>query len=154
MIVTITTFNLAQPTKLDEITKTFQVTAPKYQGVAGLLSKNYWMSEDGLLLRRRHLCLGNARRRRPASHRRVEEIRRRQIRHGAPDRISALAGYGGQPRRLDQSRSLAGHCICKRRPPQLAISSLASAPTSDGKSGSPNAISDRPPIAGRRSNAI
>ena len=47
MIVTITTFNLAQPTTLDEITKTFQVTAPKYQGVAGLLSKNYWMSEDG-----------------------------------------------------------------------------------------------------------
>src|SRR5262245_7005145 len=47
MMVTITTFNLAQPTTLDEITKTFQVTAPKYQGVAGLLSKNYWMSEDG-----------------------------------------------------------------------------------------------------------
>ena len=46
MIVTITTFNLAQPTTLDEITKTFQVTAPKYQGVAGLLSKNYWISED------------------------------------------------------------------------------------------------------------
>src|SRR4029453_5599372 len=43
MMVTITTFNLAQPTTLDEITKTFQVTAPKYQGVAGLLSKNYWM---------------------------------------------------------------------------------------------------------------
>jgi hypothetical protein len=47
MIVTITTFNLAQPTTLDEITKTFQITAPKYRGVAGLLSKNYWMSEDG-----------------------------------------------------------------------------------------------------------
>src|SRR5262245_23507158 len=47
MIVTITTFNLAQPTTLDEISKTFQVTAPKYQGVTGLLSKNYWMSEDG-----------------------------------------------------------------------------------------------------------
>src|SRR5262245_51798002 len=29
MIVTITTFNLAQPTTFDEITKTFQVTAPK-----------------------------------------------------------------------------------------------------------------------------
>ena len=29
IIVTITTFNLAQPTKLDEITKTFQVTAPE-----------------------------------------------------------------------------------------------------------------------------
>jgi hypothetical protein len=48
MIVTIVTFNLAEPTTLPQITKTFQATAPKYQGVAGLLRKNYWMSEDGL----------------------------------------------------------------------------------------------------------
>src|SRR5262245_23425207 len=92
------------------------------------------LDERGRSPSRRHLCLGNARRRRPASHRRVEKIRRRQIRHGTPDRISALAGDGGQPRRLDQSRSLAGHCICKRR---LATSSLASAalpPNSDRES--------------------
>jgi hypothetical protein len=28
--------------------KVFQGTAPKYQNMAGLLRKNYWMSEDGL----------------------------------------------------------------------------------------------------------
>lgn len=47
MIVTIVTFNLLEPTTLGEITKVFQGTAPKYQGMAGLLRKNYWMSEDG-----------------------------------------------------------------------------------------------------------
>ena len=47
MILTIVTFNLAQPTTLEEITKVFQATAPKYQGMLGLLRKNYWMSEDG-----------------------------------------------------------------------------------------------------------
>jgi len=47
MIVTIVTFTLPQPTTLAEITKTFQGTAPKYQGIAGLLRKNYFMSEDG-----------------------------------------------------------------------------------------------------------
>jgi hypothetical protein len=47
MIVTITTFQLSTPTTLAEISKTFQSTAPKYQGVPGLLSKNYFVSEDG-----------------------------------------------------------------------------------------------------------
>jgi Putative mono-oxygenase ydhR len=47
MIVTIVTFNLTAPTTLAAITKVFQSTAPKYQGVPGLLRKNYWMSEDG-----------------------------------------------------------------------------------------------------------
>jgi hypothetical protein len=47
MIVAIVTFNLAQATTLEEITKVFQGTAPKYQGMSGLLRKNYWMSEDG-----------------------------------------------------------------------------------------------------------
>lgn len=47
MIVTIVTFNLATPTTLADITKVFQGTALKYQGVPGLLQKNYWMSEDG-----------------------------------------------------------------------------------------------------------
>jgi hypothetical protein len=47
MIVTIVTFQLPKPTTLAEITATFQSTAPKYQGVKGLLRKNYWMSEDG-----------------------------------------------------------------------------------------------------------
>ena len=47
MIVTIVTFRLPAPTNLDEIAKTFQSTAPRYQGVPGLLRKNYWLSEDG-----------------------------------------------------------------------------------------------------------
>ena len=47
MIVTIVTFQLPKPATLAEITKTFQATAPKYQGLPGLLRKNYWMSEDG-----------------------------------------------------------------------------------------------------------
>ena len=47
MIVTIVTFQLPQATTLAEITKTFQSTAPRYQGLKGLLRKNYFMSEDG-----------------------------------------------------------------------------------------------------------
>lgn len=47
MIVAIVTFNLKQPTTLEQITKVFRGTAPKYQGMHGLLQKNYWMSEDG-----------------------------------------------------------------------------------------------------------
>ena len=47
MIVAIVTFNLPKPAALADITKTFQSTAPKYQGMQGLLRKNYWMSEDG-----------------------------------------------------------------------------------------------------------
>ena len=47
MIVAIVTFHLPQPTTLAEITRTFQSTAPKYQGMQGLLRKNYFMSEDG-----------------------------------------------------------------------------------------------------------
>ena len=47
MIVAIVTFRLPKPASLDEITKTFQSTAPRYQGVAGLLRKNYFVSEDG-----------------------------------------------------------------------------------------------------------
>lgn len=47
MIVTIVTFHLQKPATLADITRTFQSTAPKYQGVPGLLRKNYFMSEDG-----------------------------------------------------------------------------------------------------------
>ena len=40
MIVAIVTFNLSKPETLEAITKVFQGTAPKYQGVTGLLRKN------------------------------------------------------------------------------------------------------------------
>ena len=46
MIVTIVTFQLPQSTTLAEISKTFQGTAPRYQGLKGLLRKYYWVSED------------------------------------------------------------------------------------------------------------
>ena len=47
MIVAITTFKLPHPETLENITKTFQTTAPKYRGVRGLIRKNYFLSEDG-----------------------------------------------------------------------------------------------------------
>ena len=47
MIVAIVTFQRPQATTLAEVTKTFQSTAPKYQGIPGLLRKNYFLSEDG-----------------------------------------------------------------------------------------------------------
>ncbi len=47
MIAAIVTFRLPKPTSLAEITKTFQSTAPRYQGMSGLLRKNYWVSENG-----------------------------------------------------------------------------------------------------------
>ena len=47
MIVAIVTFQLPKPVTLDEATKTFQSTAPKYQSMPGLLRKNYFISEDG-----------------------------------------------------------------------------------------------------------
>jgi Putative mono-oxygenase ydhR len=47
MIVAIVTFHLPRPAALEEITRTFEATAPRYQGMPGLLRKNYWMSEDG-----------------------------------------------------------------------------------------------------------
>lgn len=47
MIVTIVTFDLAEPKSLAEMTPVFQSTASKYQGLPGLLRKNYFLSEDG-----------------------------------------------------------------------------------------------------------
>ncbi len=47
MIVAIVTFQLAKPATVAEMTATFSSTAPKYQGLPGLLRKNYFVSEDG-----------------------------------------------------------------------------------------------------------
>ena len=47
MIVAIVTFQLPQPSTPEAMSPTFQSTAPKYQEVAGLLRKNYFVSEDG-----------------------------------------------------------------------------------------------------------
>lgn len=47
MIVVIATFQLPQPLTLDAARKIFQSTAPKYQGLAGLVRKHYVLSSDG-----------------------------------------------------------------------------------------------------------
>ena len=47
MIVAIVTFKLPKPATVAEAAKIFQSTAPRYQGLKGLVRKNYWLSEDG-----------------------------------------------------------------------------------------------------------
>jgi len=47
MIIAVVTFRLPKPLTLAEATATFQSTAPKYQGLGGLVRKNYLLSEDG-----------------------------------------------------------------------------------------------------------
>ena len=47
MIVAIVTFHLSKQATVAEMSATFESTAPKYQGLPGLLRKNYFVSEDG-----------------------------------------------------------------------------------------------------------
>jgi hypothetical protein len=47
MITTITTFRLPKPITRDEARKIFLSTAPKYQGVPGLVRKVYVLSQEG-----------------------------------------------------------------------------------------------------------
>lgn len=47
MIVAIVTFHLPKRSTPAEMSVAFQSTAPRYQDVAGLLRKNYFVSEDG-----------------------------------------------------------------------------------------------------------
>ena len=47
MITVITTFRLPKPITRDEARTIFLSTAPKYQGVAGLVRKCYVLSQDG-----------------------------------------------------------------------------------------------------------
>lgn len=47
MITVITAFKLPKPISRDEARRIFLSTAPKYQGVAGLVRKCYVLSEDG-----------------------------------------------------------------------------------------------------------
>ncbi|NML16423.1 monooxygenase [Azohydromonas caseinilytica] len=48
MITALTTFTLPKPITREEARRIFLSTAPKYQGVPGLLRKTYLLSEDGL----------------------------------------------------------------------------------------------------------
>lgn len=47
MIIVVTAFTLPTPITRDEARDIFLSTAPKYQGVQGLFSKHYVLSEDG-----------------------------------------------------------------------------------------------------------
>jgi hypothetical protein len=46
LITVITTFRLTTPITREEARRTFLSTAPKYQGVAGLFRKYYFLSQD------------------------------------------------------------------------------------------------------------
>lgn len=47
MITVIVEFALPQPMTPAQAQDTFLGSAPKYQGMAGLIRKYYWLSEDG-----------------------------------------------------------------------------------------------------------
>jgi|ERR1700704_436014 hypothetical protein len=47
MITTLVQFALPSPITLDEATRRFESSAPKYRNVAGLIRKYYIRSEDG-----------------------------------------------------------------------------------------------------------
>ena len=47
MITAIVQITLPKPISLEEATRTFELTAPKYQGLQGLVRKYYLRSEDG-----------------------------------------------------------------------------------------------------------
>ncbi|KIZ41724.1 MULTISPECIES: YdhR family protein [Rhodopseudomonas] len=47
MITTVVQFHLATPISLDEATRRFEGSAPKYQKLPGLIRKYYIRSEDG-----------------------------------------------------------------------------------------------------------
>ena len=47
MIIVTTSFPLPKPVTREEARDIFLSTAPKYQGVKGLLRKHYMLSEDG-----------------------------------------------------------------------------------------------------------
>ena len=47
MVTAIATFQLPKPITLNQAREIFLSTAPKYQGVAGLIRKYYLLSQDG-----------------------------------------------------------------------------------------------------------
>jgi hypothetical protein len=47
MIVAIVTFQLTKPTTAEEMSAAFQAAVPMFQNVTGLLTKYFYVSEDG-----------------------------------------------------------------------------------------------------------
>lgn len=47
MITVIVEFKLPEPISLEQARETFMSTAPKYQGVPGLIRKYYFLTSDG-----------------------------------------------------------------------------------------------------------
>ena len=130
MIVTIVTFTLPQQTTLAEITTTFQGTAPKYRGIPGLLRKNYFMSEDGKRAGGIYVWASRADAERVYTAE-WKDVRHRQIRHAAVDRVPALAGDGGQQRRHDQRRGVAPALMLRSRRSVAKAASRSMAPRSE-----------------------
>ena len=60
MITAVVQISLPKPISLEEAARAFESTAPKYQGLPGLVRKYYLRSEDGCR-RRRRLSVGDAR---------------------------------------------------------------------------------------------
>ena len=50
MITAITTYRLPKPMKREEARRLFLSTAPRYQDIAGLYRKYYYLSQDGRTL--------------------------------------------------------------------------------------------------------
>ena len=50
MIAVITTYPLPQPMTQEEARRNFLSTGPRYQGVAGLVRKYYYLSQDGMTI--------------------------------------------------------------------------------------------------------
>lgn len=50
MITTITTYRLPKPMTPDDAQRMFLSTAPRYQDVAGLIRKYYYLADDGATL--------------------------------------------------------------------------------------------------------
>ena len=50
MIITLVRFHLPEPVTLEEATRRFALSAPKYLGLDGLVRKHYVRSEDGAVV--------------------------------------------------------------------------------------------------------
>jgi hypothetical protein len=50
MIAVITTYPLPEPMTREEAQRNFLSTAPRYQSVAGLVRKYYYLSQDGMTI--------------------------------------------------------------------------------------------------------
>jgi hypothetical protein len=67
MITAIVQFQLPAPVSLQEATRMFESTAPKYQNLPGLIRKYYLRSEDGRTAGGAFICGSRGRRRKKST---------------------------------------------------------------------------------------